>query len=146
MPHAPFDRVATADRLHSLAIHLLRAVRAGDDESGLTGPRLSALSVVVFAGPLSLTELADAEHVTTPTMTRLVHALEAAGVVRRETDSNDRRSIRLSATPKGRRILDAARRRRLAAMERLLGGVSDDDMAAIVRAVDVLSARLAAGA
>ena len=50
-----------ADRLHSTAIHLLRRLRVEDDASGLTAPRLSALSVIVFGGPLTLGELAAAE-------------------------------------------------------------------------------------
>ena len=75
MPAPSAGRTSLADRLHSLAIHLLRAVRSSDDVSGLSGPRLSALSVIIYAGPISLTDLADAEHVTSPTMTRLVQAL-----------------------------------------------------------------------
>ncbi|MDQ3996553.1 MAG: hypothetical protein M3303_05995, partial [Gemmatimonadota bacterium] len=73
------DDAATelADRLHSAAIHLLRRLRREDARTGLSGPRLSALSVVVFAGPLTLGELAAAEQVRPPTMTRLVRALEA---------------------------------------------------------------------
>src|ERR671933_1067936 len=76
--------VATADRLHSAAIHLLRRVRRQDDASGLTAPRLSALSVIVFGGPLTLGALAAAEQVRPPTMTRIVQALEEAGLVVRE--------------------------------------------------------------
>src|SRR5229473_2111765 len=76
--------VHTADRLHSAAIHLLRRLRRQDDASGLTAPRLSALSVIVFSGPLTLGALATAEQVRPPTMTRLVAALEEAGLVVRE--------------------------------------------------------------
>jgi len=54
-------QAALADRLHSLAIHLLRRVKRGDDAAGLSAPRLSALSVVIYRGPISLTELAKAE-------------------------------------------------------------------------------------
>ena len=43
-----------ADQLHSAAIHLLRKLRREDAASGLNAPRLSALSVVVFGGPLTL--------------------------------------------------------------------------------------------
>ncbi len=95
-----------ADRLHSAAIHLLRRVRREDDASGLGPSRLSALSVVVFAGPLSLRELAAAEHVRPPTMTKIVYALEEAGLVRKQWNTGgDRRSVRISATPLGRRWL-----------------------------------------
>ena len=73
------ERHVLADRLHSLAIHLLRRIRRGDDAAGLSAPRLSALSVIIYRGPISLTELAKAEGVTAPTMTRLVQALVRAG-------------------------------------------------------------------
>jgi DNA-binding MarR family transcriptional regulator len=102
-----------ADRTHSAAIHLLRLVRTVDDETGLSPSRLSALSVVVFAGPLTLGELAAAERVTPPTMTRLVAALESGGFVRRDPDPKDRRVIRIHATAKGRTLLLKGRRRRV---------------------------------
>ena len=56
-----------ADRLHSAAIHLLRRLRREDATTGLSAPRLSALSVIVFGGPLTLGELANAEQVRPPT-------------------------------------------------------------------------------
>jgi DNA-binding MarR family transcriptional regulator len=86
------DRVErVADRLHSAAIHLLRHVRRRDGETGVTAPHLSALSVLVFAGPRTLGELAAAEQVTPPSMTRIVRNLEAEGLVEREPDPADRR-------------------------------------------------------
>jgi DNA-binding MarR family transcriptional regulator len=140
----PMPDTAIADRLHSLAIHLLRAVRAGDDESGLSGPRLSALSVIRFRGPISLTELAAAEHVTTPTMTRLVQALEAEGMVRREADAADRRAIKLLPTARGARVLDSARKRRLDAMAALLDGLTAEELQSVERVVALLESRVAA--
>src|SRR5918911_5750727 len=86
------QRSALADRLHSLAIHLLRRVRRGDEAAGLSAPRLSALSVVIYRGPLSLTELAKAESVAAPTMTRLVQALVRAGLVEKSVDAADNRA------------------------------------------------------
>ena len=80
---------ALADRLHSAAIRLLRRLRAEDAASGVSAPRLSALSVLVFAGPRTLGELAAAEQVRPPTMTRLVTALEAQGLLARTGDPAD---------------------------------------------------------
>src|SRR5205807_7228830 len=90
----------TADRLHSAAIHLLRRLRVRDRESGVGPAQLSALSVLVFGGPRSLGELADAEQVRPPTMSRIVSGLAAAGLVRREATEDGRR-VRLVATVKG---------------------------------------------
>ena len=107
---------ALADGLHAAAIHLLRRLRREDDAAGLSAPRLSALSVVVFAGPVTIGELAASEQVRVPTMSRVVVALEAAELVRRVPDLSDRRVVRLEATDAGRRLLFAGRRRRVAAL------------------------------
>src|ERR1043166_1880019 len=109
---------ATADRLHSAAIHLLRSLRTEDRSSGLSGPRLSALSVIVFAGPIAMSALAAAEQVRPPTMTRLVAELERLGLVERARDSEDLRGIRVRATAKGRRLLEEGRRRRVERLDR----------------------------
>lgn len=133
---------ATADRLHSLAIHLLRRVRSEDARSGLSPARLSALSVVVFAGPLSLGELAEAEQVTPPTMSRLVAALESEGLVSRAPDPEDARSVRIVATPAGRNRLETARGRRLRRMRELLTALSPEELDAVDRASRSLAATL----
>jgi DNA-binding MarR family transcriptional regulator len=131
-------RAKLADRLHSLAIHLLRRIRRGDDEAGLSAPRLSALSVIIYRGPISLTELANAESVTAPTMTRLVQALVRAGLVEKSVDAKDNRAVLLSATEAGRRTLDIARANRLAAMEELLGRLDRAQIEVVERAVSSL--------
>ena len=94
--------IELADRLHSAAIHVLRRVAREDTASGLGGPALSALSVIVFGGPITLGKLAEAERVRPPTMTRTVQGLEAGGLVRREQDVNDKRIVHVHATPTGR--------------------------------------------
>lgn len=135
------DRVAvTADRLHSAAIHLLRRLRREDDASGLSGPRLSALSVVVFGGPLTLGALAAAEQVSRPTMTRLVDALESAGLVARGPNPADGRAPLIGATPRGERLMREGRTRRTSALARDLAALPADDLAALERAADLLEA------
>jgi len=135
MPDASID---TADRLHSAAIRLLRRLRRADDASGLSAPRLSALSVLVFGGPRTLGELAAAEQVRAPTMTRLVAALEREGYVTREADPDDGRVTRVSATALGRRVLAAGRKRRVRLLARDVERLAAADRAALVRALVVL--------
>lgn len=127
-----------ADRLHSSAIRLLRRLRRLDDSSGLSAPRLSALSVLVFAGPQSLKALARAEQVRPPTMTRLVQALERDGLVRRKPDPTDRRGVLVESTERGRAVLHAGRRRRLAALAAELAVLPSRDLRALERALPVL--------
>ncbi len=110
------DAERIADRLHSAAIHLLRRLRTEDDASGLSAPRLSALSVIVFGGPLTLGDLARREQVRPPTITRVVRDLAAIGLVRLSALSGDARVKRVAATPKGTRLLHEGRRRRVAAL------------------------------
>ncbi|MGE5233872.1 MAG: MarR family winged helix-turn-helix transcriptional regulator [Acidobacteriota bacterium] len=127
-----------ADRLHSAAIHLLRALRKADQAAGLSPARLSALSVLVFRGPASLGELANAEQVQPPTMSRLVAALERDGLVRRAPDPEDRRAVRLEATARGARLLEAGRRRRVARLTRLLDGRSHDERRTLAAAAALI--------
>jgi DNA-binding MarR family transcriptional regulator len=127
-----------ADRLHSTAIHLLRRLRREDDASGLPAPQLSALSVIVFGGPVTLGQLATAEQVRPPTITKLVAALEADGLVVREPDAVDRRIVRVRATPRGVKLLQEGRARRVASLATSLRGLSATDRAALERAVPLL--------
>ena len=128
----------TADNLHSAAIHLLRRLRREDTQSGLSAPRLSALSVIVFGGPITLGDLAAAEQVRPPTMTRLVTALEDDGLVVREPDPDDGRLTRVRATAKGRTLLFQGRARRVAALAAQVRGLGPDDRAALERALPIL--------
>ena len=127
-----------ADRLHSSAIHLLRLLRREDARTGLTAPRLSALSVLVFGGARSLGELAAAEQVRPPTMTRLVTALERQGLVAREAVEGDRRQVRIRATAAGRAMLARGRNRRVLALAAVLGELSVADRAQLARSTGLL--------
>src|SRR4051812_18876843 len=97
--------VDVATRLHAASIRLLS--RRGEEGVGLSARRLSALSVVAAAGPLSLAELAAAEQVRPPTMSRIVDALLGAGLVTREPDPRNRRSVRIAVTEEGARAMEA---------------------------------------
>jgi len=127
-----------ADQLHSAAIHLLRKLRKEDEGSGLNAPRLSALSVIVFAGPVTLGDLAAAEQVRPPTMTRIVNALSEQGLVTRKQDTNDRRSTLLSATPAGKKLLMEGRARRVRSLAKQITGLSHKQRAALQEAAEIL--------
>jgi len=127
-----------ADRLHSAAIHLLRRLRREDDASGLPAPQLSALSVIVFGGPITLGALAAAEQVRPPTITKLVTTLESAGLVAREVDPTDKRIVRVRATRKGTTLLQEGRSRRVAALIRDLDALTVRELHSLRRAVDVI--------
>jgi len=135
----------TAERLHSTMLHLLRDLRREDEASGVGPAQLSALSVLVFAGSRTLGELAAAEQVAPPTMTRIAAGLEEAGLLGRRRDASDRRVVHVSATARGRRVLLAARDRRLARLEQRLGVLSSADLSALDRAGTILRRLEASG-
>jgi DNA-binding MarR family transcriptional regulator len=126
-----------ATRLHATAIRLLRSLRREDNESGLSGPRLSALSVVAFAGPISLADLAAAEQVRPPTMSRIVDALVGEGLVTRDIPEHDRRSIRIAATEKGKEVMETGRERRVQALTARLERLSDSERRALARGLEI---------
>ncbi len=127
-----------AGRLHSAAIHLLRSLRRTDEATGLSPARLSALSVIVFGAPLSLADLAAAEQVRPPTMSKIVAALEAEGLVKRSPDPNDGRAIRLSATAKGVRVLERGRRMRVESLAARLQELDSEEITALSNAAGTI--------
>ena len=132
----------TAERLHSVAIHLLRSLRRHDAASGVSAPQLSALSVLVFGGPRSIGALAAAEGVRPPSMTRVVDTLERDGLALRERAPADGRSVHVRATERGRRVLLEGRGRRVAALTDQLATLPADERDAVARAVAVLERML----
>ena len=143
MTHVKSKRLAggetfeTADRLHSAAIHLLRRLRVRDRESGVGPAQLSALSVLVFGGPRSLGELADAEQVRPPTMSRIVAGLESAGLVRRHATEDGRR-VRLEASAKGTKILQEGRKRRVESLAKVVSSLSEKEQQQLGELTDLL--------
>jgi DNA-binding MarR family transcriptional regulator len=127
-----------ADRLHSAAIHLLRRVRQQDTATGEGPARLSALSVLVFGGPVTLGQLAAAEQVKPPTMTRIVNGLERGGLARRVADTGDARRVQIHATPKGVHLLQAARERRIGYLADHLVALSENERSTLSEAVESL--------
>ncbi|MGA8741779.1 MAG: MarR family transcriptional regulator [Terracidiphilus sp.] len=133
-----------ADQLHSAAIQLLRKLRREDAASGLSAPRLSALSVVVFAGPVALGDLATVEQVRPPTMTRIVDALAEQGLVTKKRNAEDGRSTLILATAAGKKLLKRGRERRVRSLARQIAVLRADDLSALRDAAEILKRVIAA--
>jgi DNA-binding MarR family transcriptional regulator len=127
-----------ATSLHAAAIRLLRALRREDRAGGISAPRLSALSVLVFAGPMSLAGLADAEQVSAPTMSRIVEALVRSGLATRDPHPSNRRMVRIAATEEGKSLLEAGRERRVRALTQRIATLSESERRALARGVEIL--------
>lgn len=132
------EALAVADLLHSAAIHLLRRVRKQDVASGEGPARLSALSVLVFGGPKTLGELAAAEQVKPPTMSRMVSGLARDKLVEVTTDPDDARLMHIRATEKGKTILQKGRERRIAYLASHLERLPPEELEKLGSAVEIL--------
>jgi DNA-binding MarR family transcriptional regulator len=141
LPHGlPADeRHETANVLHSAALRLLRRARTADASIDLDGPRASALSVLVFAGPLPIGQLASVEQVSPPAITKTVTALEAAGLAERLLSTTDRRVVLVRATSKGRALLERGRAARVRVVADLLSGLSERERGTLRRAADLIA-------
>ena len=128
-----------ASQLDQLALRLHRRSRQEDRVHGITGARLAALDRLVSAGSLPLTELANAEAVSAATMTRIVDGLQNGKLVVRDRSAPDGRVVRIVPTTLGRTLIVGVRRRRLRWLESYLARLSDRDVAAIERAVEILA-------
>lgn len=130
--------------MHSAAIHLLRHAARQDTLSGQGPARLSALSVLVFAGPKTLGELAAAERVKPPTMSRVVAGLKRTGLVRIQSDEHDHRRVRISVTAKGEHLLQEARKRRIQALAEIFGSLQPDQLEIVSKAAEIIEQALQA--
>jgi len=135
----PDSTLGLADRLHSVAIRLLRRARREDAAMGLPHAQASVLSVLVFGGARTLSALADVEQVKAPTMTRIVDALERAGLAQRQPDADDRRKLSIAATASGVRLMQKGRSRRVNALAQLLADLDRDERAVLEEAIALLA-------
>lgn len=132
------DPQTIADRVHSAAIHVLRAVRARDKASGLTPAQLSGLSVLYFLGPLTLSRLAEAEQVTLPSVSRLVKDMERGGLVARTRSEQDGRSSTIEITAKGRALFERARVNRLMALTAAFENLTGENLETLAHAAALM--------
>jgi DNA-binding MarR family transcriptional regulator len=131
-------REKVADRLHSAAIRLLRYVRRQDSSLGIGPTQASALSILVFAGPKRLGELAALEQVKPPTMTRVVAGLVHNGLAQVDRDPEDGRSQIVSATGLGRRVMRRGRDRRVEALSALLQPLTQHELDCLEQAAELV--------
>lgn len=132
------DPDQVAERIHAAAIRLLRRVRSADAGTGVSPPKLSALSVLAFVGPQSLSALARAEQVSAPTMSKTVADLEEDGLVAKKPDPADGRGLVIQVTPKGRSLMEQGRRRRLAILRRGMADFSQAELRTLEQAATLM--------
>src|SRR4051812_43089816 len=133
----PLDDAEIAARLRLSATRLARILRqqAG---LGLTPSQITALATIGREGPLTLGALADTEHVTPPSMTKVVERLEGLGLIERRADPVDGRRVLAAVTPAGDAALATARARKDALLSMRIAGLDPDERARLAAALDVL--------
>lgn len=132
-------KVAVADALHSGAIRLLRLVRAEDAQAGIGPAQLSALSVLVFLGAKTVGELAALEQVRPPTMSRVVEGLVQRKLVQRVSSEGDRRTVQITATPAGRKLLLAGKARRVRGLAKRFEGLTTEEVETLHAAAQIMA-------
>ena len=136
-PAQAATRAELATRARLVVLRLARRLRRTAD-GGLTATQLSALATIETRGPLRLGDLAAAEGIAPPTVSRLVDHLEGAGLVRRQTDARDGRSFLVALTPAGVGLLAELRTKGTRLLECAMANLGEDDQASLVAAVPVL--------
>ena len=136
MPTRHDTELSSALRL--AVMRLARRMRAERAETSLTLSQLATLATLERRGPMTPRELAAAERVQPPSMTRLAASLEAAGLVTRTAHPYDGRQVLLEASPAGAALLREDRRRRDAWLAQRLADLDEDEREVLRRASSVL--------
>lgn len=132
------DNASLANRLIICAVVLTRWLRAADPAPQLSGPQASALAIIVNSEGVKPSTLAALEEVKRPTIARTIAELEALGLITRQRDATDGRSVWLFPTPQGQVFFDAGQKRRIQPLRAALDGLTSDDRTKIEAAVRVL--------
>ena len=126
-----------ASRLRFALARTARRLRQ-EAGTGLSPSLTAALATVQRCGPLTPSELADAERVRRPTVTRMLGHLEDDGLISRTPDPADGRSTLVAITPAGAELLAAARTRKDVFLSERLDGLSPADRETLARAAAIL--------
>jgi DNA-binding MarR family transcriptional regulator len=131
----------------ALRLAITRTARRLRQEAGvgLSPSQTSALATIERHGPLTPSELALAEGVQRPTATRIVARLEESGLLKREADPEDRRSVVIAATERGEALMRRLRGRKNAFLARRLRDLDPDEIATLSRAAQILEGLLEGG-
>jgi DNA-binding MarR family transcriptional regulator len=105
---------------------------------GITPSQLSALTTIVAEGRITLSQLAVAERVQPPSVTRVVDVLVTEGLATRTQSEEDRRVAWVEPTATGRDLVEAVRRQRDEYLAQRLSTLSREDVAMLARAAALL--------
>jgi DNA-binding MarR family transcriptional regulator len=134
-PEPVIDAVLSASRV-LVAVAARSIAGVGED---VTLPQYRTLVVLASRGPQSLAALAEAIGVTSATATRMCDRLVRKGLIRRRTERNDRRQLRVGLTPQGRALVDTVTEKRRQEIADIVEGIPRDEQAVVVQALNRLA-------
>ena len=143
-PTRTLDHTELATRFRFALFPLVRQLRHHNVD--LTPSQASALATIARRGPLTVGELAKAEHVSSPMITKIAKGLEEEGLVTRTVDPTDKRVTQLAITKDGERRLERSRSRKNAWLAKQLQNLSPSELDAIDAVIPVLERITARGA
>lgn len=132
------DPVSVANDLRPVVLRLARELRQETEDLGVTSRQVTLLWLIRSRPGLSLKELADEERISAPALSGHVDRLEAAGLIERVRDEEDRRRVGLGLTDEGARVLKNVRARRTSWLAGRLKELEPDDLAAVEGALEAL--------
>ncbi|HXQ43569.1 MAG TPA: MarR family transcriptional regulator [Acidimicrobiales bacterium] len=146
LPPAPPRPGRTGDttlELAELLSHSARRLRRGSTAQlaplGITGAQAGVLHIVASAGrPLRMAEIATRLEVVPRSVTTLVDGVEASGLIVRSADPDDRRSVLVSLTARGRALLQSLEGARRATADEVFGALTGDERADLARLLGAL--------
>lgn len=141
--NAPVELTDLADDLRVAVTRAVRRIRQERSSDEITDGQYAVLAALSCRGPMSPTALAEDQHVQPPHMTRLVNALVAAGLARRDEHPTDGRQVVVSITEAGAVEVRETRRRRNEWLDARLAAFAPDERAVLAEAAGLLR-RLAA--
>ena len=131
------DAVLSASRV--LVAVAARSLAHLDEAEDVTLAQYRSLVVLASRGAQGMASLAEVLSVTPPTASRLCDRLVRKGLVRRRTDRNDRRQVRVALTESGRRLVDVVTERRRREIADLLRAVPEDARRSVVAGLQLLA-------
>jgi DNA-binding MarR family transcriptional regulator len=123
------------EQLYVGLVHSSRHLRRLDHELGLSPARFALLATLRYRGPQTVSRLAQLEDVSQPTVTKLVNALEAGGLVHRQPDPGDGRASLVHLSPGGRALVRRARARKIEYIESVTAGLDAHSVSALASAL-----------
>lgn len=132
------DLSAAASDVRMATFRLARRLRAERAVDSMSDGQFAVLAALKVHGPHTLSELAERERVTAPSMNRTVNCLQDSGYVTRAPVDDDRRKVLVELTESGRTVVEETVRRRDAWLESALGELTDAERASLADAAEIM--------